>query len=88
MAPRTYRGNCHCGDFVYTIAGVDEISEVIECNCSVCFKKGYLLFFPGDNAQFTLVKGTEADLASYTFGPATLSHKVGVSLTPTTLSRH
>lgn len=79
MTSRTYRGNCHCGDFVYIIAGVDEITEVTECNCSICLKKGYLLFFPGDDAQFTLVKGSEDALASYTFGTAALSHKVSQS---------
>lgn len=70
---RTYRGNCHCGAFVYE-ADLPEIRSALECNCSICHKKGYLWVFP--EARFEIVKGTADVLARYTFGPKKLVHKV------------
>jgi hypothetical protein len=38
-----YRGSCHCGKVAYEVEG--EIGPVIECNCSICSRKGSLLWF-------------------------------------------
>ncbi|AMO21874.1 GFA family protein [Ramlibacter solisilvae] len=38
-----YRGSCHCGQVAYEVEG--EISGVISCNCSMCQRKGSLLWF-------------------------------------------
>ncbi|KAM7214092.1 centromere protein V [Rhypophila decipiens] len=67
-ALKTYRGNCHCGLFVYE-AQLPEIKSVAECNCSLCYKKGYLWVFPGAG-DFKVVKGSEDDLTTYTLGGA------------------
>ncbi|KAK5995677.1 Centromere protein V [Cladobotryum mycophilum] len=71
-APRTYRGNCHCGAFVYEVE-IPEIKSVFECNCSVCAKKGYLYLFPG-RKNFKVVKGSEDALTQYRFGSMELVH--------------
>ncbi|POR35307.1 Glutathione-dependent formaldehyde-activating enzyme [Tolypocladium paradoxum] len=71
---RTYRGNCHCGAFVYEVE-LPEIKSVLECNCSICHKKGYLWVFPAEG-RFDIVKGTDDTLTRYTFGPKKLTHRV------------
>lgn len=75
QSPRqTYRGNCHCGAFVYEI-DVPEITSVDECNCSICYKKGYLWVFLGER-DFRVVKGDVNQLTGYRFGRGTVEHKV------------
>ncbi|KAH7021568.1 glutathione-dependent formaldehyde-activating enzyme [Microdochium trichocladiopsis] len=62
----TYRGNCHCGMFVYEV-DLPGISSVSECNCSLCSKRGYLWVYPSSPGQFRVVKGDEDALTSYAF---------------------
>ncbi|KXX83230.1 Centromere protein V [Madurella mycetomatis] len=69
---RTYRGNCHCGAFVYEV-DLPEIQSVSECNCSICYKKGYLWVFP--EGRFEIVKGTDDVLNRYNFGSNKFTHK-------------
>lgn len=49
-APKvTYRGNCHCGAVRYTLRSPDLTSiDVIECNCSICSRNGYLFVYIED----------------------------------------
>ncbi|PNP44587.1 hypothetical protein TGAMA5MH_03717 [Trichoderma gamsii] len=68
----TYRGNCHCGDFVYEIK-VPEIKEAYNCECSICVRKGYLWLHPG-TSNVTIVKGSLDQLTAYTFGEKKLKH--------------
>lgn len=35
-----YKGGCHCGRIAFDVEG--EIDQVMECNCSICTKRGYL----------------------------------------------
>ncbi|KAL6407092.1 glutathione-dependent formaldehyde-activating enzyme [Ilyonectria robusta] len=70
----TYRGNCHCGAFVYEIDH-PEIKTVKECNCSICSRKGYLWLFPPTRDGFKIVKGAEDDLTTYKFAGENLHHK-------------
>lgn len=63
---KTYRGNCHCGAFVYE-AKLPEIKSYDECNCSICHKLGYAWLFPGQG-NFDVVKGSIDGLTAYTFG--------------------
>jgi hypothetical protein len=37
---KTYQGGCHCGQIRFEIE--TELSKAIECNCSICTKKGAL----------------------------------------------
>ena len=73
---RTYRGNCHCGAFVYE-AELPEIKSVMECNCSICHKKGYL--WVSAKAKYEVIKGTGDTLARYNSGPKKLVHRVGTT---------
>lgn len=63
-------GGCHCGAVRFRVAVRSR--RGIECNCSVCTKKGYLhLIVPED--QFELLRGSGA-IATYTFGTHTAKH--------------
>jgi hypothetical protein len=65
-----YKGSCHCGRIAYEIEG--ELGQVMECNCSHCSRKGYLLWFlPREKLKLT----TPADnLATYTFNKHVIKH--------------
>ncbi|ROW09624.1 hypothetical protein VMCG_02593 [Cytospora schulzeri] len=63
---KTYRGNCHCGAFVYE-AKLPEIKAFSQCDCSICQKLGYAWLFPGQE-NFEVAKGSIDDLTAYTFG--------------------
>ncbi len=66
-----YRGSCHCGNVAYDVD--TEIPEAYSCNCSICSRRGTLLWFvPRD--QFTLLRG-ESDLTNYTFNKHVIQHK-------------
>lgn len=62
---KTYRGNCHCGAFVYQVK-LPEIKEYSECNCSICHKLGYAWLFPSKE-NLDIVKGSVDGLKAYTF---------------------
>lgn len=64
-------GGCHCGAVRYTCE-VPEKVELLDCNCSICSKTGYLhLFVP--HGDFTLLNGQDA-LVSYRFGTGAAEH--------------
>ncbi len=65
-----YEGGCHCGAIRFRVR-VDRY-EAIECNCSICTKKGFLhLIVPSE--QFTLLSGEES-LSTYTFNTGVAKH--------------
>lgn len=66
-----YRGSCHCGQIVFEVEG--ELQDVLDCNCSICSRKGALLWFlPQD--KFRLLT-PEADAATYTFNRHVIRHR-------------
>ncbi|HET8699556.1 MAG TPA: GFA family protein [Gammaproteobacteria bacterium] len=65
-----YTGSCHCGQNAFEAEG--ELAHVIECNCSHCSMKGYLLFFV-PHEQFVL-KTPESGLGVYTFNKHLIKH--------------
>jgi hypothetical protein len=66
----TYEGGCHCGRIAYEFEG--DIGTVLDCNCSLCQKRGGLLhFIPA--SSFTL-KTPRENLATYQFNKHLLSH--------------
>jgi hypothetical protein len=66
----TYMGGCHCGGIRFQVT-VDT-AKAIECNCSICRKKGFLhLIVPPE--KFTLLQGEEL-LSTYTFNTRTARH--------------
>ena len=67
-----HHGGCHCGRIRFTVLA-PEVIRVSQCNCSICYKSGYLgLIVPAD--KFTLRKGEEY-LTEYRFNTATARHK-------------
>lgn len=63
-------GGCHCGQVRYEV--IVDTNELIDCNCSICMKKGHLLAFtPEEN--FKLIKG-ERSLKEYRFHNKVISH--------------
>lgn len=66
----TFTGGCHCGAVRYRIQ-VERLAAV-ECNCSICQKKGFIhVIVPA--ARFDLLQG-EAALSTYTFNTGTAKH--------------
>jgi hypothetical protein len=65
-----YNGSCHCGAVTFSVAGA--LEQVMECNCSHCSRKGYLLWFV-PRAQLKLAS-PESALATYTFNRHVISH--------------
>lgn len=67
----THKGACHCRNIRFEVA-LDLTQPVIECNCSHCQMKGFLLQFVPENA-FTLVQG-DADATEYLFNTHAIQH--------------
>ena len=66
----SHKGSCHCGKITFTVEG--NFDSVMECNCSHCSRKGYLLWFV-PRTQFTLETPAE-NLATYTFNKHVIDH--------------
>jgi hypothetical protein len=65
-----HKGSCHCGQIAFEVEG--DIGQVMECNCSHCARKGYLLWFV-PRAQLRLTT-PEAGLSTYTFNKHVIRH--------------
>ncbi len=64
------KGSCHCGKLAFQVEG--EIKNAIACNCSICSRKGSLLWFvPHDKMQLLT---PEEDIATYTFNKHVIRH--------------
>jgi len=67
---QTYNGSCHCGRIRFEAEG--DLQQVVECNCSICRRKGAKLWFvPSD--RFRLFSARD-QLATYTFGKERIRH--------------
>ena len=65
-------GGCHCGDVRFRVTVRWSQDRVIDCNCSVCTKKGLLhLIVPEE--RFELLKGGDS-LTSYRFNSRVAEH--------------
>ncbi|MGH6946431.1 MAG: GFA family protein [Kiloniellales bacterium] len=66
-----YKGSCHCGAVAFEVEG--ELSAVVSCNCSICARRGSLLWaMPRD--QLRLLTPEDA-AATYTFNKHFLRHR-------------
>lgn len=66
-----YQGGCHCGRIAFDVDA--EISGVVECNCSICSKRGYLLaFVPATQVR---LRTPDAELSTYTFNKHAIRHQ-------------
>ncbi|WP_457094643.1 GFA family protein, partial [Microvirga sp. P5_D2] len=51
-----HKGSCHCGKVVIEVEA--DLDQVIECNCSICSRKGYLLSF-APRAAMRVIQGED-----------------------------
>jgi len=70
--PRTWKkGSCHCGAVTFEVRTGPEI-ELVDCNCSMCQRTGYLhLIVP--KKDFRILTG-KRKLTTYTFNTKTAKH--------------
>ena len=71
-APFWHTGGCHCGRVRYEVFAPPDL-ELLDCNCSLCARSGYLHLIVAKD-HFRLLTGA-ADLAEYTFGTRTAKHR-------------
>jgi len=66
-----YKGSCHCGGITFEVEG--EIKGAVACNCSICTRKGSLMWFvPREKLNLL----TPEDAAStYTFNKHVIKHR-------------
>ena len=66
-----YKGSCHCGRVAFEVEGT--IEKALACNCSMCQRKGSLLWFvPRSQLRLTT---PEAALSTYTFNKHVIKHR-------------
>lgn len=75
MKHAALEGGCHCGRVrfrVDVVAADPGQLEALDCNCSICAKKGFLHFISGRDA-FEITRGADA-LTTYTFNTGVAKH--------------
>jgi len=66
-----FKGSCHCGTIAFEVEG--ELKEALACNCSMCQRRGSLLWFVARD-KLKLLSGQDA-MASYTFNKHVIQHR-------------
>ena len=66
-----YSGSCHCGRVAFEVEG--DIDQGMACNCSMCQRKGSLLWFV-PRTQFEL-KTPEENAGTYLFNKHVIKHR-------------
>lgn len=64
-------GSCHCGSITFSVEGAPE--EGMECNCSHCQRKGFILWFVTPDK--VTITGDESAMTSYRFNKHRIEHK-------------
>ena len=66
-----YQGSCHCGRIAFEAEG--ELTKVMQCNCSICSKRGALHWFvTGENFQMLTPR---EDYSTYMFNQHRIKHR-------------
>jgi hypothetical protein len=66
-----YQGSCHCGKVAFEVEG--ELTGAMACNCSICKRKGSLLWFvPREQLRLST---DESALATYMFNKHLIKHR-------------
>jgi hypothetical protein len=63
-------GSCHCGQIIFEVEG--DVSEVIQCNCSMCQRKGTLMWFVPRQALNLQISPER--MSTYTFNKHVIKH--------------
>src|SRR5690606_1286392 len=66
-----YKGSCHCGHIRFQVEG--EIAGAMACNCSICQRKGALMWFVPRTALQLLTP--EENASTYTFNKNLIRHR-------------
>jgi hypothetical protein len=67
----TSKGSCHCGNVAFEVDGTPD--KALSCNCSICQRKGSLLWFvPRDRLRLLT---PEANASTYTFNKHAVKHR-------------
>jgi hypothetical protein len=66
-----YQGSCHCGQVAFEVEGT--IDGGLACNCSICQRKGSLLWFvPRDDLKLLT---PERNASTYSFNKHLIKHR-------------
>jgi len=66
-----HQGSCHCGRVKFEVEGA--IDAAVSCNCSICQRKGALLWFAPRDALRLLTP--ESDAGTYVFNKHAIKHR-------------
>ena len=65
-----YSGSCHCGAIAFEVEA--EITQAMDCNCSMCRRRGGLLaFVPRENFK---LQTPAAAVSTYQFNKHVIQH--------------
>jgi hypothetical protein len=66
-----YKGSCHCGRVSFQVEG--EIKGAMACNCSICSRKGALMWFvPRETLQ---LQSPDEAASTYEFNKHVIKHR-------------
>ena len=67
----TYRGSCHCGRIAFEVEG--RPTSAMSCNCSICQRKGALMWFvPREHLKLL---SPDENASTYTFNKHVIKHR-------------
>lgn len=67
-----YAGSCHCGNVTFEVAADLDVTRILDCNCSICRRKGFLHLIV-ESERFELLGGRE-HLREYRFNTGQAQH--------------
>lgn len=74
----TYAVSCHCGTITYivTLSPPLPSQPIRRCNCSICFRNGYLLIYPPRSSVTFSSDAIDTKVGVYEFNNKTGEHKI------------
>ncbi len=66
-----YQGSCHCGRVKFEAEG--DLNSAMACNCSMCQRKGTLMWFVPRSAMQLLTP--EGNMSTYLFNKHVIKHR-------------
>ncbi len=67
-----YKGSCHCGKIAFEVEG--ELKGAMACNCSICQRKGSLLWFV-PRQQLSWLTADDENVGTYKFNKHLINHR-------------